>query len=220
MAPNEAGFSVRIRGNYTSTEYGYGLGGMLYPAVGTEPAPYATIGWSTVAEGGFSYAGHDLATSPQTRVAIDPNVRVRGNGTYAGFEDVDGAISLNEGVVVYEPESGLTGQGRVTDIDADRELIYLSVDWSSLVEEAPPQPPATPGFALYISAGQAASGHDWLELSAQPSVAYATLSGMTLQVTATAKGWWAANSPSRAGAHYLGISQPYAELNTHRMVVA
>jgi hypothetical protein len=221
VAPNEADLSIRIRGNYAYTNYGYGLGGLPYPAVSSlQAAPYATVGWSTITSGSYAYTGHDLVATPRTRIAIDPNVRVRGNGTYAGFEDVDGAITLNEQVEVYEPESGLTGSGRVTDIDADRELVFLSVEWSSLAEEASPQPSNPSGFALYMSAGQPASGHDWMELSEQPGLAYVTAADTTLQVTATARGWWAKNSLANAGAPYLEISQPYAGLNTSRVVVA
>jgi hypothetical protein len=219
VAPNEADPSIRVRGNYLYNDYRYGLGATLYPAIGATPAQY-TISWNTLTGGAYTYTGCDLATAPRTRVAIDPNVRVRGNGTYAGIEDVDGAITLNEPVEVYEPESGLTGQGRVTDIDADRGFVYLSVDWSSLMEETPQQqPPAPQGHILYISVGQATSGHDWLESSAQPSLAYVTSSGMTLQVTAPAKGWWEETSPPGAVWHYPGISQPYAELTTNQVVV-
>ncbi len=68
------------------------------------------------------------------RVAIDLNVRVRGNQTYAGFEDVDGGLAPGDDVEVYEPESGLVGQGRVTDVDNKRQLVYLAVDWAALHE--------------------------------------------------------------------------------------
>lgn len=67
-----------------------------------------------------------------TCVKIDPNVRVRGNGTYAGLEDVDGPLAVGEEVQVVEPESELVGTGRVTEIDTARELVYLSLDWASL----------------------------------------------------------------------------------------
>ena len=59
-----------------------------------------------------------------TRVAIDPNVRVRGNQTYAGFEDADGELAPGDAVEVYEPESGLTGLAR----DNKRQLVCLAVD--------------------------------------------------------------------------------------------
>lgn len=71
-----------------------------------------------------------------TRVLIDLNVRVRGNDTYAGFEDVDSwPISVGSVVEVFEPESGVHGGGRVNDIDLVRRLVYLSVDWASLTDE-------------------------------------------------------------------------------------
>ncbi|GAA3801056.1 hypothetical protein GCM10022403_039180 [Streptomyces coacervatus] len=69
-----------------------------------------------------------------TRIEIDPNVRVRGNGTRAGFEDVRGPIAVNMPVEVFEPESGLVGPGRVTEIDPARRLVFLSVEWSKLEE--------------------------------------------------------------------------------------
>ena len=60
-------------------------------------------------------------------------MRVRGNDTYAGLEDVSGAIAVGAEVEVYESESGVVGCGRVTEIDLDRELVYLSVDWEHLL---------------------------------------------------------------------------------------
>lgn len=76
-----------------------------------------------------------------TRIEIDPNVRVRGNGTRAGFEDVYGPIAVNMQVEVFEPESGLVGPGRVTEIDAVKRLVFLSVEWSKLREQAPADAP-------------------------------------------------------------------------------
>lgn len=70
----------------------------------------------------------------RTEIAIDPNVRVHGNGTYAGFEDIlrGNLPSVGDDVVVREPESDLVGVGQITEIDVPRSLVYLSVDWSSL----------------------------------------------------------------------------------------
>lgn len=70
----------------------------------------------------------------RTRVEIDPNVRVRGNETFSGFEDVAGPLVLGREVDVYEPEGGVVGTGTITDIDVERELVYVRVDWSSLHE--------------------------------------------------------------------------------------
>lgn len=69
----------------------------------------------------------------KTRIAIDPNIRVRGNGTYAGLEDANGPLAVGDAVEVFEPESGLAGQGSVTGVDNERELVYLSVEWASLM---------------------------------------------------------------------------------------
>jgi hypothetical protein len=68
-----------------------------------------------------------------TVIDIDPNVRTAGNETYAGWEDVHGAMpSIGELVVVREPESGITGTARVTDIEDKGQLIYLAVLWKGL----------------------------------------------------------------------------------------
>lgn len=85
------------------------------------------------------------------RIAIDLNVRVRGNQTYASFADVEGDLVLGERVEVHEPESGLVGLGRVADVDPKRELVFLDVDWSSLHESttvARASAPKQPEFCL------------------------------------------------------------------------
>lgn len=68
------------------------------------------------------------------RIAIDPNIRVRGNQTFAGIEDVEGDVAAGSHVVVYERESGLTGPAEVTEVDRARGLVYLDVDWTRLRE--------------------------------------------------------------------------------------
>jgi hypothetical protein len=100
------------------------------------------------------------------RIAIDPNVRVRGNGTYAGFEDVQWALTgltglqVGDAVEVFERESDLTGEGRVTEIDLAKRLVYVSVEWSTLRPrvEPPQKVPARP--SLVILQGGAAGGAD------------------------------------------------------------
>jgi hypothetical protein len=69
----------------------------------------------------------------RARVAIDPNVRVRGNDTFTSLEDVTGSVAAGDAVEVYEPESGLAGDGVITEVDEARKLVYLSVSWPSLV---------------------------------------------------------------------------------------
>ena len=87
---------------------------------------------------GYTHAGNQYVQKRRTRVEIDLNVRVRGNDTFVGFEDVSGPIAVGETVEVYESESGVSGEGRVTEIDSERQLIYLSVDWASLKEDGSP----------------------------------------------------------------------------------
>lgn len=67
-----------------------------------------------------------------TRIAIDPNVRVRGHLTYAGFEDVYGDLPLDGMVEVFEPEAGICGSASVVEVDTENSLIYLEVDWASM----------------------------------------------------------------------------------------
>lgn len=76
-------------------------------------------------------------------IAIDPNVRVAGNLTYAGFEDlIHGSadtIAPGEAVIVREVEADLVGCGIVTGIETDKQLIFLLVDWPSIrPASAPP----------------------------------------------------------------------------------
>lgn len=73
-----------------------------------------------------------FAALERTRIEIDPNFRVRGNGTWARLKDVSGPIAVNDPVTVYESEGGVIGEGVVTDIDVPAERVYLSVDWPSL----------------------------------------------------------------------------------------
>lgn len=67
-----------------------------------------------------------------TRIAIDLNVRVRGNLTYSGYEDIEGDLPLDGVVEVYEPETGVSGPGRVVEVDEESRLVYLEVDWTRL----------------------------------------------------------------------------------------
>jgi len=140
--------------------------------------------------GSYAYSGFEYVSEPRTRVAIDPNVRVRGNDTYAGFEDVVGPLTVGELVEVYEAESGLIGEGRVTEIDGDRELVYLSVDWSSLTDELPPRHgPAPAAQLLFIPAGpvfQAGIEDAWMKLMSRPCLAHIGWSETALWVTAPA----------------------------------
>jgi len=67
----------------------------------------------------------------KTQVEIDPNVRVRGQLTYARLGDVKGPLAVGQTVEVVEPESDLVGVGRVVEIDAVHSFVYLGVDWAS-----------------------------------------------------------------------------------------
>jgi hypothetical protein len=68
----------------------------------------------------------------RARVAVDLNIHVRGDQTYAGLGDVTGSPLAGDTVEVYEPSSGLAGDGVITEIDEDNGLVYLAVNQSSL----------------------------------------------------------------------------------------
>jgi hypothetical protein len=208
--------NVYVRGSYSYLSFAPPPGQMQY----------TTVAGNTLAGGTVAYTGYDYVSGSRTRVTIDPNIRVRGNGTYAGFEDVTGPIAVGEAVEVYEPESGLTGEGSVTEIDADRQLIYLSVNWPSLTEEAEHQTPTPMGAVLYISASLSTGEDDWVSASVRPSLAYVSLSNATLWVTAPAQGWASGGMSPGFATPYLEICspleilQPYAGLTLDQLAVA
>jgi hypothetical protein len=75
------------------------------------------------------------------RIEIDPNVRVRGNKTFAGFEDVqehgqltrtrlrDVPVTAGEAVLAWEPEDNIVTDAVVVDVDEEKRLVYLAVEW-------------------------------------------------------------------------------------------
>jgi hypothetical protein len=218
--------SVRVCGNYAYLGFGRQAGDPDYLTLAGSYAQYVTLAGSVPAGGTFAYTGPTYVPATKTRIAIDPNVRVRGNATYAGFEDVEGPMAVGEQVEVYEAESGLTGEGRVTEIDAERKLVYLSVDWSSLKDaesgNGAPNYSSSPASAgvVYISdvGGVSATADSWFSLATRPSLAYVGFSDMTLSITAPAQvAIYDAALPSKFSP-YLEILQPFTELR-HRLVV-
>jgi hypothetical protein len=218
--------NVRVCGNYAYLGFGRQAGDPDYLTLAGGYAQYVTLAGNVPPGGTFAYTGPTYVPATKTCIAIDPNVRIRGNATYAGFEDVEGPMAVGEQVEVYEAESGLTGEGRVTEIDADRKLVYLSVDWSSLKEaesgNGVPSQGSSPvsGGVVYVSnTGDLSATEDsWLSLATRPALAYVGFSDMTLSITAPARLaiYDAALSPKFSP--YLEILQPYAELR-HRLVV-
>lgn len=65
------------------------------------------------------------------RISVDLNVRVHGNQTYAGFEDTEQPVHVGEQVLAWEPEDDIVADATVTEVDGQRRLIYLAVDWYS-----------------------------------------------------------------------------------------
>jgi hypothetical protein len=71
-----------------------------------------------------------------TEILIDPNVRVAGNLTFSGFEDVRGDMpAVGDLVTAREPEANLVAVGAVDRVDEHDQLIYLVVDWKTLAPE-------------------------------------------------------------------------------------
>lgn len=66
------------------------------------------------------------------RAEIDLNIRMRGGGTYVGFEDLSRPVKLGEQVVVFESGTELAGDGYVKRIDPIKKIVVLAVDWKSL----------------------------------------------------------------------------------------
>lgn len=91
------------------------------------------------------------------RIVIDPNVRVRGHGTYAGFEDIQvgrnfglsrmeragGMLVPGQRVLAVETEDQIVTDAIVTEVDHERRLVYLLVDWRWFRDD--PELTAAPG---------------------------------------------------------------------------
>jgi hypothetical protein len=142
--------------------------------------------------GNYTYSGARYVQRPRTRVEIDLNVRVRGNDTFVGFEDVSGPIGVDEDVEVYESESGVVGDGKITEIDGERELVYLSVDWSSLTEAKAPSGGVTldstsPTQLLFVGEASTTttfSPETWAEMMPRPCLVGIGGSENTIWITA------------------------------------
>lgn len=70
------------------------------------------------------------------RIAIDPKVRVAGQLTFAGYEDVEGnhIPKVGEAVTVYVPGTDKEATALVTEL-LGGELIYLAPAWRQLFPE-------------------------------------------------------------------------------------
>jgi uncharacterized Rossmann fold enzyme len=71
------------------------------------------------------------------RIVIDPNVRIRGNQTYSGFKDVQGPIAVGDKALAVEAEDGIVTDAEVTDIDEEKRIVYLAVDWRGWRDDDP-----------------------------------------------------------------------------------
>jgi len=79
-------------------------------------------------------------------IIIDPNLRIEGNRTFAEFADVMGGfiddIRPGDRVIVLEEETDVIGDATVYAIDPEKELIDLTVDWTSLRRRPAAEGPA------------------------------------------------------------------------------
>lgn len=62
---------------------------------------------------------------------VDQGVLVRGGLAVADPRDTDGPVAVGDAVRVRDPRSGLTGRGRVVEINRLTLRLYLEVDWGS-----------------------------------------------------------------------------------------
>lgn len=62
---------------------------------------------------------------------IDPNVRVRGNQTFVGYEDCSDVPAEGEVVRVFQPDYRIETTATVSEVSRDSQLIYLRVDWNA-----------------------------------------------------------------------------------------
>lgn len=70
------------------------------------------------------------------RIEIDPSVRVLGSQTFAGFGDCSPLVpGIGEEVTACVTEMRAAAPGVVTGLDYVRRLVYLSVEWASLIDE-------------------------------------------------------------------------------------
>lgn len=145
----------------------------------------------------YTYSGAAYVPRKRTRISIDLNVRVRGNNTYVGFEQVFGPVSVGELVEVYEAESGLSGEGRITEIDGERELVFISVDWSALSEKEPEETRVSVSNASLMFVMEpttsTTTSEAWKGLVAAPSLVEVLSAGTGLQFTASVMpdiGFW------------------------------
>jgi hypothetical protein len=69
------------------------------------------------------------------RIAVDLNVRVRGNQTYTSLDDADGPVAPGDKVLAVEPETGIMADATVADVFEEHRLVYLDVDWHSFRDD-------------------------------------------------------------------------------------
>lgn len=66
------------------------------------------------------------------RVAVDMNVR---GGTVAGIDDAGGPVAIGDQVLAVDPFDGLVTDGTVLDMDQEKRLLYLAVDWGTFRDD-------------------------------------------------------------------------------------
>lgn len=77
----------------------------------------------------------EMHSTGRARVEIDPNVRLGRDRTFVGFEDVHGIIAPGMEVDVFSG-NWLAGTATVDEVNQAARLVYLRLDWSSLVFNA------------------------------------------------------------------------------------
>jgi hypothetical protein len=105
-----------------------------------------------------------------TEIMIDPNVRVAGDLTFSGFEDVLGPMPTEgKTVLVREPEANLVAAGVVKRVDNADSLIYIAVEWDKLAPDVLLTPAELPGVAPFAETWTTSQRVDHTTSPLQPS---------------------------------------------------
>jgi hypothetical protein len=87
-------------------------------------------------------------TDYSVSIVIDPNVRVRGDRAFSGYEDIkpgsatftrlpDGLVRVGDKVLAVESEDRICTEAEVIGLNREHRLIYLKADWHGWRELEP-----------------------------------------------------------------------------------
>lgn len=88
----------------------------------------------------------------RTVVYIDPNVRVRGNLTFSDRKPRHWPVKVGEEVTAVWEETSLASTGTVVEVDDEKGLVFLSVDWEGFKPREIAYLTGTPFYADELAA--------------------------------------------------------------------